>query len=257
MHRFRKVFVLVSLALSGSGVSQGAAAEISAACPTGLHAANVYAAINSLLERAMQLALKEIPNGTPAELKDAFAHYLDSLMPDALKDPRVKARLTKAFAAIGQRDFTDGQMAACFPSLAPLSQSQEELLEYKQLQAQQQAKLGYDPQNVLGNSYQAYSEVKRCYEARAGYTAVYITDLEMEQAKNAVGQIEDAMKSGLAPGMTTDKLWLRVLRWNFRPFDPSRDYRKEHRKLCRAPFDFLLSTLRERVPESRRIEKDF
>ena len=87
--------------------------------------------------------------------------------------------------------------------------------------------------------------------------AGYITALEMEHAKNAVRQIEDAMKSRLDPGMTTDKLWSRVLRREFRPLYPSRDYKQGHRRLCRDPFDFLLQTLRQRVPESRRIEKDF
>ena len=153
MRSFRKVSFLLSLALSGSGVSQLAAAEIPAACPTGLHAANVYNTINSLFERAVQLALKEIPNGTPGELKDAFAQHLDSLVSDAVKNPRDKARLTTAFAAIGQRDFADSQLAACFPSLAPLAEPQEEVLEQKQRQAHQRAELGYDPQNVLGNAY--------------------------------------------------------------------------------------------------------
>jgi hypothetical protein len=76
MRRFRKVFLLVSLALSGSGVSQVAAAEIPAACPPGLHGKNVYATMNSLFERAVKSALEEIPNGAPDELKDAFARYL-------------------------------------------------------------------------------------------------------------------------------------------------------------------------------------
>ena len=257
MRRFRIVLVLVSLALSGSGASQVEAAGIPAACPKGLQAANVYAAINSLFERAMQLALKEIPNGGPDELKDAFTHYLDPMMAEAVKNPRDKARLATAFAAIGQRDFTDSQMSACFPSLAPLAESQEEFLKQKQRQAQQQAELGYDPQNVLGNSYQAYIEVQRCYEAREGYSAVYVTDLEMQQAKNAVQQIEDVMKSGLAPGMTTDKLWLRVLRRELGPFYPSRDYKEEDRRRCRERFNGLLEILRQKVPESRRIEKDF
>jgi hypothetical protein len=50
------------------------AADIPTACPPELHAADVYPTINSAIERAMQLALKEDPTFTPPELKDAFGH---------------------------------------------------------------------------------------------------------------------------------------------------------------------------------------
>jgi hypothetical protein len=46
--------------------------------------------------------------------------------------------------------------------------------------------------NILGKSYVAYIGVKRCYEAREGYQSVYVNDVEMMRAREAIIVIERA-----------------------------------------------------------------
>jgi hypothetical protein len=110
--------------------------------------------------------------------------------------------------------------------------------------------------NVLGNSYAAYVDVKRCYEARKGYSVIYISDPEMERARNAVREIEEAVKPKVDTA-AAENLWSRVQEAQGRSFNPSGDYLERVRALCRERLEFLLETHLEQVPDSRSIEKDF
>jgi hypothetical protein len=51
------------------------------------------------------------------------------------------------------------------------------------------------PINILGTAYASYVDVKRCQEARDGYATIYISNPEMDQARDAVLTIEQTMKS--------------------------------------------------------------
>ncbi len=111
-----------------------------------------------------------------------------------------------------------------------------------------------DPISVVGTAYHAYLDVKRCYEARKGYSVRYITDEEMELATNAVRQIENAIKPKFDPDTTVDGLWSRVEQNEGHHFHPSRDYVEGEGRVCREWFNWLLQIQRDEVPKSRTIE---
>jgi hypothetical protein len=113
------------------------------------------------------------------------------------------------------------------------------------------------PINILGTAYTSYVDVKRCQEARDGYAAIYISNPEMDQARNAVLTIEQTMKSKLDQNTTTDDVWSRVATTEGRNFRPSGDYQEGTRMLCRERLALLLSILREHAPERDTIKKDF
>ena len=159
---------------------------------------------------------------------------------------------------------TPDQAFACFPDLAAMARTyearakaaQEAARQREQEEAQRQTELGKIPKVVLGTAYLAYLDVKRCYEARESYAVGYITFQEMELARNTVRQIEDAIRPKLDLGTTTDDIWSSYMKYD-QHFYPSRDYVDGDRRRCRERFNWLLEILREKVPESSRIEKDF
>lgn len=162
---------------------------------------------------------------------------------------------------------TQKQAFACFPVVAKMARSYEARVDEAQEAASQreqeeaqrqreQAERAKLPVNALGNAYAAYIDVKRCYEAREGYLQIYISDPEMERAKNAVRQIEETVKPKLDP-ITAENLWSRVQESEGRNFNPSGDYLERVRALCRERLGFLLQTLQQQVPESGKLEKDF
>jgi hypothetical protein len=82
------------------------------------------------------------------------------------------------------------------------------------------------PINILGTAYASYVDVKRCQEARDGYATIYISNPEMDQARDAVRQIEQTMRSKLDQNITTDDIWSRVATTEGRNFHPSGDYQE-------------------------------
>ena len=81
-------------------------------------------------------------------------------------------------------------LLSCFPSFAVALRAFLARVEAAQQAAKQRqeeevvrTKL---PITVLATAYAACIDVKRCYEAREGYLAVYITDMEMEQASASI-----------------------------------------------------------------------
>lgn len=101
-------------------------------------------------------------------------------------------------------------------------------------------------------AYAAYIDVKRCYDARGGYSAIYISGPEMEQAKNAVQRIEQATRPRLDPDNTSDDVWLRVVQTD-RNFQASGDYAEGTRFLCQGRLALVLRILQEQVPASATI----
>jgi hypothetical protein len=167
---------------------------------------------------------------------------------------------------------TAPQLLACFPDLvaairefSPRVKAAITATEQKQKAAQEaaSAKQKEDiaqanlPINILGTAYASYVDVKRCQEARDGYSTIYISIPEMNQARDAVRQIEQTMRSKLDQNTTTDDVWSRVATTEGRNFHPSGDYQERTRMLCRERLALLLGILREQAPERGIIEKDF
>jgi len=163
---------------------------------------------------------------------------------------------------------TPRQAFSCFPDLVAVARkyvsrveaARQAVKQKQQEEAQRQqgaaarAKL---PDNVLATAYASYIDVKRCYEARESYAAGYISYEEMELAKSAVHQIEEELKPKLAPNIRADDVWSQVEQIEGRSFYPSRDFGDRDNKLCRRRLALLFQLLREQVPASGRIEKDF
>lgn len=99
---------------------------------------------------------------------------------------------------------------SCFPAIIPVGRAFADKLragadEARKRQAESTAQ-AQAPRNVLGRAYASYMFIKRCYDAREGYAAVYISQPEMEQARGAVRQIEEFIKPKLESGTTADQL---------------------------------------------------
>ena len=63
------------------------------------------------------------------------------------------------------------------------------------------------PENQLKAAYVDYIIVKRCYDAREGYAAVYINDAELSKAKTDVSSLEEKLKG---PNIDLDALWTQA-----------------------------------------------
>jgi alkylated DNA nucleotide flippase Atl1 len=171
-----------------------------------------------------------IENGRAPELLACFPDLVAAIREFS---PRVKAAITAT---------EQNQKAA------------QEAASAKQKDDIAQAKL---PINILGTAYASYVDVKRCQEAPDGYSTIYISIPEMNQARDAVRQIEQTMRSKLDQNTTTDDVWSRVATTEGRNFRPSGDYQEGTRMLCRERLALLLSILREHAPELGTIKKDF
>src|SRR3954470_19743043 len=120
------------------------------------------------------------------------------------------------------------QAKACFPSLAPalaiaderrakrqaaLQRQEEQLAAEREMQQRQtveerqreteQRAEAQKPPNMLRTAYARYILVKRCHETRQGYAAVYISDIELARARNAIRRLEE-MLIAKEPSMNTD-----------------------------------------------------
>lgn len=156
---------------------------------------------------------------------------------------------------------TPNQQFACFPDLAAMvgryearvEAAQEAVRKREQEEAERQAELGRIPKVVLGTAYLAYADVKRCYEARESYAVGYITYDEMELAKSAVRQIEDAMRPKLDPGTSTDDVWSAYMKPEDKQFEPRRDYAEWDRTALHPKTRQLLAAAfhREQYSENR------
>lgn len=153
------------------------------------------------------------------------------------------------------------ELVSCFPGLLAMMQEYASRLksaidDITQKQAEM-IRVAALPMTVLGTTYAAYIDVRRCYDARKGYAVGYVSDPEMEQARDAALQIERAVKPKIDKAVSTERVWSRVARARSRAFQPTGDYSYITHALCREKLTKLLRILREQVPESSVIEKDF
>lgn len=73
------------------------------------------------------------------------------------------------------------------------------------------------PNKLLFDAYEAFQIVQACFDARKGYAAVYVNDVELTDAKEKMRKIESALKPKLT-GMTSDQLWAKAAAENDRVF---------------------------------------
>lgn len=125
----------------------------------------------------------------------------------------------------------------------------------------------YRSPSDLTRAYELYAMVKHCHEVRSGYLMVYVSDSELERARQAARDIERYLKQWLDPKQDTDALWSiatesvepRLSAW-LKKEEATRTYGMVRNYLpnpCKKDFQILLDLHRTYFPEARRIEKDF
>jgi peptidoglycan hydrolase-like protein with peptidoglycan-binding domain len=113
-------------------------------------------------------------------------------------------------------NYLDEATIECFPylkamlddraaRLAPLHEAYVKKAAEKAAYESEQAK---KPDNVLFRAYMNYINTQSCYDARLGYLAVLISDVEMERAKTAIKNVETRLRPTLERG--TDVIWDRA-----------------------------------------------
>jgi hypothetical protein len=103
----------------------------------------------------------------------------------------------------------------------------------------------------LGQAYENYIVLKKCYEARLGYSLIYVSDVELSRARDQIKQLEDKIK---VPGIDTDNLWARA---NSAADERTRGGRSLDRYSCHNTLVRLESTFRKWFPNARPLEKYF
>jgi hypothetical protein len=148
---------------------------------------------------------------------------------------------------------SDQGLSVCFPDLVETLRKIQPravaAIQEAKVKKEGQATLAKLPRNVLGVAYAAYIDLKRCSDLREGYAAIYVSVPEMERAKDAIQQIERALKPKLDPDTTADYVWSYVAEQK-RIFVQDRSW-------CQYRLHDLLQMLQKQVPESGRVEKDF
>lgn len=70
----------------------------------------------------------------------------------------------------------------------------------------EKARIAADPVNILGSLYRSYAFVKACFEARKSYAAVYVSEVELNDARRQIKSLETYYKPKV-PGSDTDAIW--------------------------------------------------
>lgn len=170
------------------------------------------------------------------------------------------------------------QALACFVDLGPLSVELDGILrvgiaEERQLVTQQQVQAERSrreaqreesaarskiPSNLLASTYGAYMIVRRCSDARQGYSAIFISAPEMDEARAAVTKVERELKAKLAATESVDEIWKNVADQEARSqirLDGS-EFQLQ-RSLCRQSLEKLLDIVKENVAGGNALKKDF
>lgn len=152
-------------------------------------------------------------------------------------------------------------LRACFPDFINLAnevkgriEAQRHEVEEKQ---REQERLRQTPTYVLGNSYVAYINVKRCWKHRLGYASIYISDVEMEQANVAIKRIEQKMKDGLEGDWTTDSMWQEADRRSQANLRLDHNRGGYQRDVCQRELGRLLDEYKKQFPHDFATPKDF
>lgn len=186
------------------------------------------------------ITLRWIAGATGPKLSACFPDFAVELEPLAQKVAQEAAEQVR-------------QVAREAAAVAAAKQKLADAQKVDQAAADARAKL---PINILGTAYASYVTVKRCHEARDGYAAIYISSPEMDQARNAAQTIEQVLRPKLNHNTTTDYVWSQVATPTANSY-PNRDYSERARSLCQSRLEALLGILRDQVPETSVMKKDF
>jgi hypothetical protein len=158
------------------------------------------------------------------------------------------------------------QLVACFPDLLPVMlelrsriKAAFESVEPDVMRQPKELLVVAD----LDLSYRSYIVVKRCYDMRKGYLAVFISDPEMAQARDAVGVIEKKLAPQLDSGhFTLDKLWKDAdqgvsAEWGAMLGVCRMDAGHNCRPICQQELSKLLAIRARILPGSGGTKKDF
>lgn len=113
--------------------------------------------------------------------------------------------------------------------------------EWDQVEKDGRVVLVQRPRNRLIRAYAHYVVVKQCHEQRDGYVAVYINDIEMERAREAMGVLEKTVLAG-DPSLPTAEMWAKVsstVRVDFYKGHPW----SQIRELCQTSLAAILRTV--------------
>ena len=133
-----------------------------------------------------------------------------------------------------------------------------ELAKAAEEKKKEHERLQQTPTYVLGNSYVAYINVKRCWKHRLGYASIYISDVEMEQASVAIKRIEQKMTPGLEGGWTTDSMWQEADRRSQTNLKLDHSDRGGYqREVCQQELGRLLDEYKKYFPGDFATPKDF
>ena len=81
-------------------------------------------------------------------------------------------------------------LQACYPGLSDLLREETLRREAENRRKELERIEAAKPINRLGQAYFNYMVVKRCYDVRLGYQLVYINEVELERAKEAVASLK-------------------------------------------------------------------
>lgn len=220
-------------------------------------------------------ARKDVKNITPREVNAALVHGTVSrfgkaqynvpenppgFLDGGYREPWPGAsQLALSLIALDNDHTT---LRACFPDFVKLANEVKGHIEARKQEAEkrqrEQERLMQTPTYVLGNSYIAFINVKRCWKHRLGYASVYISDAEMEQANIAIKRIEQKMKDGLEGNWTTDSMWQEADRRS--QTNLRLDYRDGggyQRDVCQRELGRLLDEYKKQFPGDFATPKDF
>ena len=125
------------------------------------------------------------------------------------------------------------------------------------------------PGGQLVGAYRDYIAVRRCFDSRSSFAAVYVTPEELDAAKAQVKAIEDALLKQ-APGLDKDERWATANHLNGEVqrnlivrIDPGQqavargEYTAEGRAICRSAVTGLRDDYEKIDPAAKNLRKDF
>ncbi|WP_237480598.1 hypothetical protein [Lichenibacterium dinghuense] len=125
------------------------------------------------------------------------------------------------------------------------------------------------PGGRLVGAYRDYIAVRRCFDSRSSFAAVYVTPAELDAAKAQVKAIEDELLKQ-TPGLDKDERWATANRLNGEVqrnlivrMDPGQqavargEYTAEGRAICRSAVTGLRDDYEKIDPTAKNLRKDF
>lgn len=164
-------------------------------------------------------------------------------------------------------DFFAHSVPVASPAAAPRSESNPWAAALEQLMTPPPD--ADQPGGRLVGAYRDYIFVRRCFDSRSSFAAVYVTPEELDAAKAQVKAIEDALLKQ-APGLDKDERWATANRLNEEVqrnvivrMDPGQqavvrgDYTAEGRAICRSAVTGLRDDYEKIDPAAKNLRKDF